>query len=261
MRSSKVGRGDSSTDTASEGEPEEQKAEQTVKKAKHKLKLPSGRITNKKQQKEDNKLFHLPTDIKVEAEITGSLLSDSVAIVSLVKTSPTGKSALDQNPGAHLPDNETKLPGSETSPEDKLSAQNDGKESLGSNVAEEKNSEGKKPEGSISEGDSAESKLAGAEGSNAGETSEPCKGTGVEIKMDVDSIPSTSGLQDCATSKIVPSNLTEKEGSSTNEDVISKVVKTGVTTNTNVTSPVYFERKATLFNEGSVKAYSHGQFL
>ncbi|XP_046841312.1 ubiquitin carboxyl-terminal hydrolase calypso-like [Xenia sp. Carnegie-2017] len=74
----KAGRGDSSTDTASEGETD-LTSEHPVKKAKHKLRIPSGRA-NHKAGKSYHRNFSL--DVKVDAEIPENVLQQSLSMLS-----------------------------------------------------------------------------------------------------------------------------------------------------------------------------------
>ena len=182
-------------------------------------------------------------------------------MLTLMKTTPTENLPADQKPGIEFPP--VKIPDTKTSEnkttESEISpggtVQNDGVKSPGSNVVGESNSESKAPEGNISEGNNAGGKRPGSEGPNAGGTNEKLKESDqcVEIQIDVESVPSTSGLQDCGMTGNVAVSLTQEAGSSKIEcgapSVVSKDEKTK-TVNLTATNPVYFERKGTLFTEG-----------
>jgi hypothetical protein len=236
-----------------------------VKKARHKLKIPSGRTTRKKEKQNTT---HFLSHIKIETEITGNLVNQSVSMLTLMKTTPTENLPADQKPGIEFPP--VKIPDTKTSenktteserPVREISpggtVQNDAVKYPGSNVVGESNSESKAPEGNISEGNNAGGKRPGSEGPNAGGTNEKLKESDqcVEIQIDVESVPSTSGLQDCGMTGNVAVSLTQEAGSSKIEcgapSVVSKDEKTKtVTGNLTATNPVYFERKGTLFTEG-----------
>ena len=251
-----VGHGDSSTDTASEGEPEPTPEHSTVKKAKHKLKIPSGRRANKRQDRQNAKPFAFLTGIKIEAEITGNLVKESVSMLSVTQTSPTVKTPAGRKPGCELPSEKepdtkrckNKIPGSELpsgeiSPGSKISkAQNDGAKSPGSNVVGDSNSASKTPERSTSMDDNAGDKPPGSKGPNAGGTIPPAgeKDQPGEGALDVDSVPSTSGLQECK--KI-------KDDADSTPSVLSQGETSGAVESSSK-NPVFFERKATLFTEG-----------
>ena len=251
-----VGRGDSSTDTASEGEPEPT-PEHSVKKARHKLKIPSGRATGKKYQELDANPFQFPSDIKIEADITGNLVKESVSMLSFTKILPAEKGTAEQKPGTEIlpvqipgtstsenKTTESELSRSEIPPGDTISqVQNSGVTTPGSTVAGDK-SEDKKPEGSLSDSANAGNKIPMgnmSEDRNAGGINDLVKEK--DVVIDVVSVTSASGLQDCGTSKNT-NDLTEKAGCSKNEQC--------VTINPIVVNPATIERQGTLFTEGTV---------
>ena len=189
--------------------------------------------------------------MKIETEITGSLVKK----VSMLSG--------DQKPGIELPPQEvtdtktcenkiteSKLHGGEITPGSKISkVQNDGVKSPGSNIVGGHNSEG-----STSEGNNPGDRPPGSQGSNAGGTNGPVRESDqrgeVKIKMDVDSVPSTSAKEST-------DSFTQEAGCSKNEgnapSVVSKGETSGIVEATADNNPAVTERKATLFTEGNCR--------
>lgn len=109
-----VGRGDSSTDTASEGELDTS-VPHSPKRTRRKLKVPSGRLLDKKQETLAGHL-DLPEDVLIEEVITGNLVTDSLAMInycnktnqSLSGKSPEGESSEGTTSGTTSVDLDTK---------------------------------------------------------------------------------------------------------------------------------------------------------
>jgi hypothetical protein len=215
-----------------------------VKRAKHKLKIPSGRTTSKKQDRQNAKPFPFLKNIKIEAEITGNLVKESVSMLSVLQPPPTVKILAGQKPGTSekAPDNvardskiiESELPGGEISPGSKKSKiRNDGVKSPGGNIVGETS-------GSTSVNNTAGNELPGSKGPNAGGAIDPVGENESESRVDIESIPSTSGLQELKRVK-------DGGDSSTPPGVLTGETTGAVESSSN--NPVYFERKATLFTE------------
>lgn len=233
-----------------------------MKKAKHKLKIPSGRVATLEK---DTKPFTFLTDIDIETEITDCVLAQSVVMLSAMKASCTEKVPEDGTSGVAIPFGKTptgKTPTTDTSevkairsefPSGQISTdiqispgQNDGVKSPRTIAVSGGNAEYKIPERHVSPGNNAGDKHLVMDGhNNAGRNDQ-----NVDTKMAVDLVPSTSGLQDCNKMGIVSENLTREARSSGRSSIATKDEKIEIV---DLTAKNFsaIEKKATLFSEGS----------
>ena len=203
-------------------------------------------------------------------------------MLSFTKVVPAEKDTQDQTPGngtlpvqiAGTSTSENKTTESELSrgvipPGGTISqVENSGVTNLGSTIVEGNTSEGKNPEGNLTENvnvgekiprdNMSEDRNAGDKISrdnmfvnrNAGGRNDPV-GESDQGVIDVVTVASTSGLQDCGTRKNTD-NLSEKAECSKNEQSTAMPKNEKETTGLNTINPAFIERQGTLFTEGIV---------